>query len=110
MTDLTEKWKDGKLKEGFYYVYLKHLRLFDIATSSTLFGILERGNENCLEVLAPVPSYEEREKLAEENKQLKELLNYIRDEIADMPVYAKQMGFGWISEAAYRIDNAIGEK
>ena len=45
-----------------------------------------------------------------ENQQLKELLNYIRDEIADMPVYSKQQGFGWISEAAYRIDNAIGEK
>ena len=49
-------------------------------------------------------------KAIEENQQLKELLNYIRDEIADMPVYAKQMGFGWISEAAYRIDNTIGEK
>lgn len=48
--------------------------------------------------------------LEAENQQLKELLNYIRDEIADMPVYAKQQGFGWISEAAYRIDNTIGEK
>ena len=59
MTDLTEQWKDGKLESGFYYVYLKHLGMFDITTSSTLFGILERGNENCLEILAPVPSYEE---------------------------------------------------
>lgn len=48
--------------------------------------------------------------LEAENQQLKELLNYIRDEIADMPATALQLGFGWISEAAYRIDNLIGEK
>ena len=75
--------------------------MFDIAGSSTLSGILERGNESCIEVLEPVPSYEEweqtqnwadftkdyhglREKLeiAEyENAQLKELLKECRDEI-----------------------------
>ena len=69
MTDLTQDWKKGKLESGFYYVYLKYLRMFDIATSSTLFGILERGNENCLEILAPVPSYEEW-------KELKEVADY----------------------------------
>lgn len=55
---LTEQLKKGELKIGFYYVYLKCLEMFDIAASSTLSGILERGNENCLEILAPVPSYE----------------------------------------------------
>ena len=41
--------------------------------------------------------------------ELKELLNYIRDEIADMPSTALQLGFGWISEAASRIDNKLKE-
>ena len=85
MTDLTEKWKDGKLKEGFYYVYLKHLRLFDIATSSTLFGILERGNENCLEVLAPVPSYEEWQKM----KEQRDACAWALDKIGDVLVNHK---------------------
>lgn len=134
MTNLTQDWKDGKLKEGFYYVYLKHLRLFDIATSSTLFGILERGNENCLEVLAPVPSYEEwqelkeasdglsnlmskslmnrfvkadeeREKLAEENQQLKKLLKECKRYI-DFWGYTDSHG----NFLYPQIDNAIGEK
>lgn len=74
MTDLTEQCKKGKLESGFYYVYLKYLEMFDITTSSTLFGILERGNENCLEIIAPVPSYEEWQAKDKENQQLKELL------------------------------------
>lgn len=89
MTDLTEQWKKGKLESGFYYVYLKYLDMFDITTSSTLFGILERGNENCLEVLAPVPSYEEWQAKDKENKQLKELLKECR-EILD---YAKDFAY-----------------
>ena len=134
MTNLTKQWKKGELPDGFYYVYLKHLRLFDIATSSTLFGILERGNENCLEVLAPVPSYEEwqelkeasdglsnlmskslmnrfvkadeeREKLAEENQQLKELLKECKRYI-DFWGYTDSHG----NFLDPQIDNAIGEK
>lgn len=88
---LTEQWKKGELESGFYYVYLKHLEMFDIAGSSTLYGILERGNENSIEILASVPSYEEWrdtenrsllttefsneiDELNEENQQLKTLL------------------------------------
>ena len=133
MTDLTEQLKKGKIESGFYYVYLKHLRLFDIATSSTLFGILERGNENCLEVLAPVPSYEEwkelkeasdglsklmfkslmnrfvkadeeRERLAEENQKLKELLKECKRYI-DFWGYTDSHG----NFLYPQIDNAIGE-
>ena len=70
---LTEQWKKGELPDGFYYVYLKHLEMFDIAGSSTLSGILERGNEDSTEVLAPVPSYEEWQKMKElRRKVLKE--------------------------------------
>ena len=100
--------------------------MFDIAASSTLFEVLEIGNENSLEVLAPVPSYEEWQekqkslkvlteaycKEKEENQQLKELLrecvevlndaqrNYRYDDsIIDicLPIITK-------------INNAVGEK
>ena len=123
---LTEQLKKGELKIGFYYVYLKYLEMFDIAASSTLFEVLEIGNENSLEVLAPVPSYEEWQekqkslkvlteaycKEKEENQQLKELLrecvevlndaqrNYRYDDsIIDicLPIITK-------------INNAVGEK
>lgn len=47
------------------------------------------------------------EQLKEENQQLKELLNYIRDEIADMPACSYQWGFRWVHEAAYRIDKVL---
>ena len=126
MTNLTQDWKDGKLESGFYYVYLKHLRLFDIATSSTLLGILERGNENCLEVLAPVPSYEEWQEyvkandsmfsvvkmlnkdnyqLEKENNKLKELLKECKRYI-DFWGYTDSHG----NFLYPQIDKAIGEK
>ena len=126
MTDLTEQWKKGKLESGFYYVYLKYLRMFDIATSSTLFGILERGNENCLEILAPVPSYEQWQEyvkandsifsvvkmlnkdnyqLEKENKQLKELLKECKRYI-DFWGYTDSHG----NFLYPQIENAIGEK
>ena len=75
MTDLTEQWKARELKTGFYYVYLKCLEMFDIAGSSTLYEILERGNEDSTEVIAPVPSYEENQQLKEEIKKLKEVIH-----------------------------------
>ena len=105
MTDLTEQWKKGKLESGFYYVYLKYLDMFDITTSSTLFGILERGNENCLEILAAVPSYEEWQAKDKENKHLKELLKECKRYI-DFWVYTDIHG----NFLYPQIDKAIGEK
>lgn len=49
------------------------------------------------------------QELQAEIKELRDLLNYIRDEIADMPATALQLGFGWISEAAHRIDDKLKE-
>ena len=117
MTDLTEQWKKGELPAGRYWVKYRSGRIDDW---DLLGGKTIETKPEIVEVLAPVPSFKEWQKVLNidfnnevlrlENQQLKKLLNYIRDEIADMPVYAKQMGFGWISEAAYRIDNSIGEK
>lgn len=90
---LTEQWKKGELERGFYYVYLKHLEMFDIAGSSTLSGILERGNENSIEVLAPVPSYEEWQELSKQRNQLirdvKDLA-YIQEENAQLRKFLEE--------------------
>lgn len=139
MIQLTEQWKNGKLESGFYYVYLKYLRMFDIATSSTLFGILERGNENCLEIITSVPSYEEwkelkeasnglsklmfkslmnrfvkadeeKEKLAEENQQLKTQIAKLTEIIGVLPLNHSVSNLGYkIKNQRCEINNRIKE-
>lgn len=122
MTNLTEKWKKGKLESGFYYVYLKYLRMFDIATSSTLFGILERGNENCLEILAPVPSYNEWQQLhkfleefkalevAKENQQLKTQIAKLTEIVGVLPLNYSVSNLGYkIKNQRHEINNRIKE-
>ena len=121
---LTEQWKKGELESGFYYVYLKYLEMFDIAGSSTLSGILERGNENSIEVLAPVPSYEEWQekqkslkvlaetycKEKEENQKLKELLNECKHMIIAYSINHDTFAKEKVIDTVKQIDNAIGEK
>lgn len=116
---LTEKWKKGELESGFYYVYLKHLEMFDIAGSSTLSGILERGNENSIEILAPVPTYNEyleseahcavysdiNKWLKEENAKLKELLKECVGELQDF----NNSSYPIVENLLIRINAAIGE-
>ena len=63
MTDLTEQWDKGKLPEGDYYIKRRNgLLLYDNIDSR---GVWRNSiDEDIIEVLAPVPSYEEwQEKL-----------------------------------------------
>lgn len=66
---LTEKWKDGELGFGYYYID------FGIGGVPTLFNGLEFYCErtqkpNAIKtILAPVPSYEEYKKLQEQLKK-----------------------------------------
>ena len=91
MTDLTEKWKNGELENGMYYM----------ENTSGIIGRVGHSKAfpcyNVKQILAPVPSYEEWQKLnggydwltlrnkalEDENDKLKELLKecrYIFDE------------------------------
>lgn len=120
---LTEKLKTGELKTGFYYVYLKHLKMFDIAGSSTLSGILERGNENSVEVLAKVPSYQEyleseshcavysevNKSLKEENQQIKELLRECGNQLYEYADVCLQEGYEIEREEVLKLKNKIDE-
>ena len=106
MTDLTEKWKNGELEERQYFV---RMAITDIVNKADYFcGEFYTIDEDYAfddseisEVLAPGPSYEEWQKLKEENRalamgsfpmmleaakkidKLKELLKECREEISD---------------------------
>lgn len=130
---LTEKWDKGELPEGDYYIKRRNGDfLYDnIDTSGVWRNSID---EDILEVLAPVPSYEEwqelkeasdglsklmfkslmnrfvkadeeRERLAEENQKLKELLKECKRYI-DFWGYTDSHG----NFLYPQIDNAIGEK
>ena len=106
MTDLTEKWKKGELKIGFYYVYLKYLEMFSISASSTLSGILERGNENSLEIIAPVPSYNEWQQLLEEFNTLKVAKEQLKTQIAKLTEIVGVLPLNHsVSNLGYKIKN-----
>ena len=72
MQDLTEQWKNGELKEGWYYLsIIPNKKCIDYFTGQDF----ERYNEWAIEeVLVPVPTYEELEELQESNDGLSKLM------------------------------------
>ena len=64
MTNLTEQWRKGELKEGFYYINDSNK---DVSIDYYLCDYWERHfDSEILEVLAPVPSGEEWQQLKEQ--------------------------------------------
>lgn len=134
--DLTEQWKKGELEEGFYYIIKeKGNEEFDYWFGEFWEN---SWNFDIKEVLAPVPSYEEwqelkeasdglsklmfkslmnrfvkadekREKLAEENQQLKELLLECRGLLDNYNHTFETKDWEKSSNLITKIDNAIGE-
>lgn len=92
MNDLTEQWKKGELTEGWYWVknvtWSECINMLYNWSDTFLDGDVPVDNDKIIEVLAPVPSYDELQnmnkavnecmsaniKLVEQNAQLKELL------------------------------------
>jgi hypothetical protein len=73
MTDLTEKWKNGELESGYYYVIVKEEfsnRIDFYNSSATIWSY--HSNDVINQVLAPVPSYEEWQIL---NKEIDKLMD-----------------------------------
>ncbi len=122
MTDLTEQWKKGQLK-GFrwYYVKFKTGEIDscfltewsdELGTGGQYFEGIEE--ENILEVLAPVPSYEEWQAKLEENTKLKELLKKHRDIFARTLALCIDLNFSekqknQFADDIAEIDRALGE-
>ena len=123
---LTEQWKKGELKEGWYYIELNES--FDkIHKDISYYSLgsfdIEVDSNYIIEILAPVPSYEEyleseshcavysevNKSLKEKNVKLKELLKEAKDIIE---WYKADCGYiDTPTEAILtKIDNAIGEK
>lgn len=70
MTDLTEQWNKGKLPEGDYYIKRRNGYLpYDNIDSHGVWR--NTIDEDIIEVLEPVPDYDEWKQLKIENKQLK---------------------------------------
>lgn len=99
MTDLTEKWKNGELEQGYYYTkYNPKIGkpFIEIELRNYLLDLAKVRDTDTVEVLAPVPSYAEWKNvtntldyeykgnlnLREENQKLKELLVECRDEFS----------------------------
>lgn len=131
---LTEQWNKGKLPEGDYYIKRRNGYLpYDNIDSR---GVWRNSiDEDVVEVLAPVPSYEEWNQLhkfleefnalevAKENEQLKGYNEYLRNIIKECEPYIEnvcialnmeKLANGDFShksnEVLSKIRTAIGEK
>ena len=129
---LTEKWDKGELPEGDYYIKRRNGDfLYDnIDTSGVWRNSID---EDILEVLAPVPSYDEwqrifhyagkyeyeytscvmdYENLKQENKQLKELLKECEEMFVKMyeTNTVNSVFIGLYENIKTKIDKVIGEK
>ena len=88
--ELTEQWKKGELPEGWYWVRIKtwceYITMLYYTSDIFLDGDVPVDNDKIIEVLAPVPSYDEWQAKLEENTQLKELLKeWVQFEIEENP-------------------------
>ena len=81
---LTELWKDGQLEDGFYYFRLPDGSI-DIASEYQLIRYRLTKDADKIEVLAPVPSYEEWQKM----KEQRDACAWALDKIGDVLVKHK---------------------
>lgn len=132
MTDLTEQWKKGELPSGWYYKELwKGYNVIDKFIGNQF---LRYDDSDIVEVIAPVPSFEEWQAKNEENKnlykmldvlnrqldsllkednenqQLKELIKECYKMLAQYQVENSEPSLDENIELLTKIDNAIGEK
>ena len=78
--ELTEKWKDGTLETGDYYCRRGKFSFIGYPA----YGMLAYRNHDSIEVveevLAPVPSYEELQKLKEQLKDANKVIKKYSDD------------------------------
>ena len=112
MSNLTEQWKKGELEEGEYWCKITESPYVERVYLPCCDDII-------VEVLAPVPSYEEWQKVLNidfnnevlrlENQQLKELLYKCKEKL-DWLNGGYVVWGGELTDFIEEIDNAIGEK
>lgn len=79
---LTKQWKDGTIKEGLYFIKTKHTRCYKEETDMLFpdgcraaFSIYP-----IVEVLAPVPSYEEYKQLVSKADELVQKIHILNEQ------------------------------
>ena len=76
--ELTEKWKNGELDLGWYYIKIYwgagYDTIFDYNTANGEFA--EFGKKSVKEILAPVPTYEEYKELKKSLSKAEEYCDY----------------------------------
>ena len=105
---LTEQWKKGELKKNNYWVKYKNGK---IDTWELSEGITIESKPEIIEVLAPVPSFQEWQKVLNidfnnevlrlENAKLKELLK---------EVLRHELSLKEVTELTRKISEVLGEK
>lgn len=104
---LTELWKDGTIKRGFYYLKTKHV--YDNEDIDYLWedhfraGIAKNPLE---EVLAPVPSYDHFSQLVKKVEQLQKQLNEANDIIKEYVETTPKVPNDGCHIPNYNLDNA----
>ena len=107
MTNLTEQWEKGELEEGFYYVKCPWSDEIEVR-------YVHNGIDEYECIVAPVPSYEEWQKVLNidfnnevlrlENAKLKELLYSLKCCLTSQNIEPQIR----VEKSLAKIDNAIG--
>lgn len=90
---LTEQWKKGELESGYYYIVVKQVEFpnrIDFYNSSPKVWSYH-SNDVVKEVLAPVPSYEEWQKLIDTNDTIFRQIKDINSENYELEKQNKQL-------------------
>ena len=78
--ELTEKWKNGELDCGWYYIKIYwgagYDTIFDYNTANGEFA--DFGKKSVKEVLAPVPTFDEYQKLKEQLEEANAVIETLR--------------------------------
>lgn len=116
VSDLTEQWRKGELPEGWYYVTYGEEKTPEPALYGKWY---DRDNnerlafeaDNISAVIAPVPSYEEYERILVENDSLKQIrdeldcaVTQLREDITDYKETIDEQERE-LSDSAFREDN-----
>ena len=109
-TTLTEQWKKGELEDGFYYFRMPD-GTTDIASEYKLIRYILVRDADKIEVLAPVPSYEEWKAAYECQLMESELVLTLKELLKECRPYVRQTTTYTIEQEGKRqhLDEKISE-
>lgn len=95
--ELTEEWKKGKLPVGWYYLNFENGEIE--LQNNCIGGFLMSRDNKVMQVLAPVPTYDEYRTMQAELADASKTIEALEDRIAELEKENKQLeedtGYGW---------------